>query len=171
MSVIATINVGANGATTLRGSSLALSTPADRQAFLALHRNAGSYLTGGNSFSTERYSPSKTPIIILTRSDRKFGNRDDVNVVKVESNLKATISNVEANFPNPILVEAGATLLTALVDEGCIEELYLNQSPFDGDAHFIDINKLLKHFEIVNEENIDGTILRKCRYQADSTDS
>ena len=88
MSVIATINVGANGATSLHGSSRALSTPADRAAFLALHRRAGSYLVGYRSFIAEQYSPSQTPIIILTRSNREIADRDDVTHSKLRAILK-----------------------------------------------------------------------------------
>jgi dihydrofolate reductase len=168
MSVIATINVGANGATSLHGSSRALSTPVDRAAFLALHRSAGSYLLGYRSFIAEQYSPCQTPIIILTRKDREVADRDDVTLFKVESDLKSSIAIIKEKFPKPILVEAGVTLLTELIGAGCIEELYLNSTPIDGDDHFVDIEELLQDFEIISEESKDGTTLRKCRYKADS---
>jgi dihydrofolate reductase len=171
MSVIATINVGANGATSLNGSSRGLSTPADRTAFLALHRSAGSYLLGYRSFIAEQYSPSQTPIIILTRGNREIAGRDDVTLFKVEGDLKTSIPLLKEKFPQPILVESGVTLLTELINAGCIEELYLNSTPINGDGHFVDIEELLQNFEIISEELQDGTTLRKCRYKADAANS
>ena len=168
MSVIATLNVGRNSATSSGGNSTALSSPADRERFLALHRGAGSFLVGRNSYSAERYSSTDTPIYILSRSALAVpGAPHNVTVIS-EPTLIESAREIYRRGPHPIIVEAGISLLLPLIDSGCIEELELSLSPTDGDGNFVDVRELLKHFEVISDSNIDGTRLLKCRYHGDS---
>jgi riboflavin biosynthesis pyrimidine reductase len=168
MSVIATLNVGRNGATSKDGSSEAISSPADRQRFLALHRSAGSFLVGRNSYVAERYSSPNTQIFILSESGLPIAGAPENVTIIAGSSLIESAREIHKKGTHPIVVEAGISLLVPLIESGCIEELELSISPIDGDAHFIDVETILAHFQIIEDANIDGTRLLKCRYQGDS---
>ena len=170
MSVIATINIGANGATTRGGQSKPLSTPADRTRFLALHRSAGSIILGRNSLQSESYQGSKAALYIFTRKSFP-SDRDSQTLTFIDSShgLKGAMKKVIEDGATPVLVEAGPTLLSALVKEGCIDELYLSISPIEGDGNFLSISELLKSFEVESEEIVESTRLLKCRYKSDSS--
>lgn len=167
MSVIATLNVGANGATSLAGSSIGISTPADRQRFLALHRRAGVHITGTHSAASELYSTSKIPLLILSRTSKSEMN-ESCEIVNTSAGLPSVMREIKGRFPAPIVVEAGAKLLTALVSQGCIEEIELSISPISGDENFIDYEELLTLFTIASDEITDGTRLLHGRYNGDS---
>ena len=164
MSVIATLNIGSNGATSKSGNSQPLSTEPDRRRFLDLHRSAGAYVLGRNSFAAERYTSSSAPILILSRSLEEVMGATLVTT----SDLAATMREIAKEYPHPILVEAGVSLLKPLIECGAIEELYLSLSPIDGDGDFVDKDELLSHFEVATSEEIEGTHLLKCRYKGDS---
>lgn len=169
MSVIATINVGRNGATSKSGSSATLSSDVDRAAFLALHRSAGAYVLGRNSFDAESYRHAAAPIYILTRTPSAMAHLNPyVTEVDVNLGLAVAMRKIRAVSSAPIVVEAGVGLLLPLIDAGCIEELHVTISPIDGDDHFLDTEKLLNHFEIISDEEQESTRLLKCRYQGHS---
>ena len=167
MSVIATLNVGANGATSLGGSSTPLSTAADRQRFLALHRRAGAYVVGRNSAASELYTSSEIPLLILSRSavDQRAQGQEFIDT---SEGLQSAMREIKAKYPAPIVVEAGPTLLTSLVSQGCIEELELTLSPISGDGNFINVVELIAQFTIISDEPIDGTRLLHGRYNGNS---
>lgn len=167
MSVIATLNVGANGATSLASSSIGISTSADRQRFLKLHRRAGVHITGTNSATRELYSSSRIPLLVLSRT-HKSEMKEDREIVNTSAGLQSVMREIKNRFHAPIVVEAGPSLLTALVEQGCIEEIELSISPISGDKNFIDSEELLKHFTIVSDEIVDGTRLLHGRYYGDS---
>ena len=169
MSVIATINVGRNGATSKGGSSAALSSDVDRAAFLALHRSAGAYVLGHNSFDAESYQSAVVPIYILTRTpSEKVYLNPLVTEVDVAEGLSVAMRKIKAATPTLVIVEAGVGLLIPLIEAGCVEELHITVSPIDGDNHYIDTEKLLRDFEIINDEVMQSTRLLKCRYQGHS---
>lgn len=167
MSVIATINVGANGATSSQGSSLALSTAPDRQRFLALHRRAGAHITGSRSAASELYTKKKIPLIVLSRSQENQST-SEIEVINTSAGLPDAMRLIRLRFSPPLVVEAGPILLIALVQNGCIEEIELSISPILGDADFIDVAELMGHFEFVSDELVDGTRLLHGRYKGDS---
>lgn len=91
--------------------------------------------------------------------------------VTVDRNLGEIAQLIDLRIPGDIVVEAGISLLKALIDLHVIEILELSVSPIEGDGDFIDLEELLSQFEIVDEEVIDGTRLLKCRYKGDAADS
>ena len=167
MSVIATLNVGANGATSLAGSSIGISTTADRARFLTLHRRAGVHITGTHSANSELYSSSRIPLIVLSRTS-KSEMKEVREIVNTSAGLQSVMREIKSQFPAPIVVEAGPNLLNALVEQGCIEEIELSISPISGDENFIDYLELLNHFIITSDEMVDGTRLLHGRYNGDS---
>jgi riboflavin biosynthesis pyrimidine reductase len=168
MSVIATLVVGANGATSLAGSSVGISTPADRNRFLALHRRAGVHVVGSNSAASELYTSSKIPLVILTQSTPSEGKQNS-EIINTSEGLQKVMHEIKNRFPAPVVVEAGPNLLTSLVEQGCIEEIELSLSPALGDGNYVDHTKLLSHFIITSDDLIDGTKLLHGRYNGDST--
>jgi riboflavin biosynthesis pyrimidine reductase len=168
MSVIATLNVGANGATSLAGSSKGISTAVDRERFLKLHRRASVHIAGPNSASSELYTSTKIPLVILTRSTHSQSNQGR-EIINTSDGLQGVMRDIKSRFPAPIVVEAGPNLLTALVKQGCIEEIELSISPLPGDGNFFDYTELLSHFNLTSDETIDGTRLLHGRYNGDST--
>lgn len=168
MSVIATLNIGANGATSLEGSSLGLSTAEDRNRFLTLHRRAGAYVVGTKSAANELYTSSAIPLLILSRSlDSEVA--DGREIINTLDGLEDVMRDIRSRYPAPIVVEAGPTLLLALLGAGCIEEIELSISPLPGDANFIDQQEIIKHFTIIGDETVNGTRLLHGRYNGDST--
>jgi dihydrofolate reductase len=169
MSVIATLNVGSNGATSKNGSSAELSSDVDRNSFLALHRSAGAYVLGRTSYLKESYSKSTAPLFILTRSPQgNLSSRGNVTEIDVSEGLIDPMRSIRATAPSPIVVEAGVKLLHALIAQGCIEELHLTISPIVGDGDFLDVETLLNTFQIVSDDMKDSTRMLKCRYQGHS---
>lgn len=169
MSVIATLNIGANGATSVAGSSRALSTVADRERFLALHRSAGAIVIGKNSATHESYSHGRAPIFILTRDLTFQINDGKFEIIHIVTGLSDAMREIVAHNPSPIIVEAGPNLLLPLIAAGCIDEVQISLSPIAGDAHFIDWREIMKDFEVVRDEMVDGTRLLQGRYQGDAT--
>lgn len=165
MSVIATLVIGANGATSLHGGSSPLSTPADRQRFLGLHRSAGAYITGRNSFQSETYRKAEAPVLILSRSSYPVKG---ATVIDTSNGLVEAMREVVTNYISPIIVEAGATLFLELLKSGCIEECELSIVPLDGDSHMINMDEVLSYLETLDEQIVDGTRLLKCRYTGGS---
>jgi len=172
MALIATLVVGANGATTMGGNSSPLSTPPDRTRFLRLHRSAAAIITGKHSANTEDYSQTNVPIYILTRSDLGLSlDHPQMQSVKIEGNLAEVSRDIQSRISGNVVVEAGPQLLQVLIGAGVVEELQLSISPIDGDGNFIEIAELLKNFEIESDEVVDGTRLLQGRYRGDAANS
>lgn len=91
--------------------------------------------------------------------------------VTVDRNLREITQLIDLRITGDIVVEAGASLLGALIEAQVIDILELSISPVAGDGNFIDLDALLSQFEITDEEVVDETRLLKCRYNRNSTDS
>jgi riboflavin biosynthesis pyrimidine reductase len=172
MTVIASLVVGSNGASSLEGRSHGLSTQADRARFLARHRSASAFIIGKKSAAIESYSASRVPIFIFTRSTERLNLPHPLmQQVTVDRNLAEITQLIDLRIEGDIVVEAGASLLAALIDVGVIEILELSISPIAGDGDFINLTELLSSFEILSDLDVDGTRLLECRYQRNSTHS
>lgn len=170
MAVIASLVVGANQATSLGGLSAGLSTPEDRARFLHRHRSAAAFIIGKVSAASESYRKSHVPIFIYSRNSAplKF-THPMMQQVTVNRNLLEITQLIDHRIPGDIVVEAGASLLLALVEVGAIEVLELSITNINGDGNFIDLDFLLSQFVIEEDETINETRLLKCRYQRNST--
>jgi hypothetical protein len=91
--------------------------------------------------------------------------------VTVDRNLAEITQLIDLRITGDIVVEAGASLLQALIDVGVIEILELSISPIEGDGDFINLGELLSKFQIISELEVDGTRLLECRYKRDSANS
>ena len=171
MTVIASLVVGSNGATSLNGRSRGLSTAADRTRFLERHRSAAAFIIGKKSALIESYSKSAVPIFIFTRSNEKLAlPHPMMQQITVDRNLGEITQLIDLRIAGNIVVEAGVSLLQALIDVHVIEILELSISPIAGDGDFIDLAELLSKFEVTDEVEVEGTKLLKCRYKGNTTD-
>ncbi len=172
MTVIASLVVGSNGAASLHGSSRALSTPADRERFLARHQGASAFIIGKRSAAIESYAKSQVPIFIFTRLLEKIELPHPLmQQITVDRDLGEITRRIDERIPGDIVVEAGPSLLLALIGAGVIEILELSISPTEGDGDFLSIEDLLAPFSIESEVTIDGTRLLQCRYNGHATNS
>ena len=172
MAVIASLVVGANGATTLGGISSPLSTTADRERFLERHRGAAAFIIGKQSAAIESYATSDVPIFIFTRNtDQIHFTHPKMQQVTVDRNLREITQLIDLRIDGEIVVEAGPRLLLPMVEVGAIDILELSITPLTGDGNFINVENLLGNFEIESDEEISGTRLLKCRYNRDTSNS
>ncbi|MFM6940484.1 MAG: hypothetical protein ACKOXI_00685 [Candidatus Planktophila sp.] len=172
MAVIASFLIGRNGASTLGGISSPLSTPADRARFLARHRSAGAFIIGKKSAAIESYENSAQPVFVFTRTREKLEfPHPSMQQITVRDDLSEITRLLDQRIEGDIVVEAGAELLLAMLKTGAISQLELTISPIDGDGHFVSEEELLQHFNSVEEVNIEGTRLLKCRNEGDSPNS
>ena len=170
MAVIASFLIGSNGATSLGGLSAPLSTPADRERFLKRHRSAGAFIIGKESARVESYEKTKVPIFIYSRSSAALTfTHPLMQQITVNRDMAELTRKIDSRIDGDIVVEAGASLLQALINEGAIDILELSISPIAGDGNFVERESLLQNFLIEDEKVIDGTTLLKCRYQSDAT--
>ena len=169
MAIIGTLVVGCNNATTLGGKSSPLSTSADRERFLTLHRRAAAIITGKNSAANEEYQKTSVPIFIFTRQCAALSfSHPLMQQVHVDRDLGEITRRIDQRIPGDIAVEAGPALLQALIKENVIDEFELSISPIAGDANFIDVDNILNNFEIYSDIEIDGTRLLKCRNKSNT---
>ena len=171
MAVIASLVVGANHATSKDGSSRALSTPADRERFLRRHRAASAFIIGKKSAVIENYQGASVPIFVYSRSSETLHfDHPLMQQITVDRNLRDITQLIDLRIEGDIVVEAGPTLLMALVEEGVVDILELSISPIEGDGDIIDVEKLLQNFAIEGDEVVDGTRLLSCRNQRNTSD-
>lgn len=169
MTVIASLVVGSNGATSLNGRSSGLSTAADRARFLKRHRGAAAFIIGKKSAAIESYAGSQVPIFIFTRSNQRLELPHPLmQQVTVDRNLAEITQLIDLRIPGDIVVEAGPSLLKALVEVGVIDIFELSISPIVGDGDFINIEELLSYFQVISDIESDGTRLLECRYNRNS---
>lgn len=89
--------------------------------------------------------------------------------ITVDRNLRDITQLIDLRLDGDIVVEAGPNLLMALIEEGVVDILELSISPIEGDGNFIDVEKLLKNFEVERDEVVDGTRLLSCRNQSNTS--
>ena len=172
MTVIASLVLGSNGAASLHGSSRGLSTPADRQRFLERHRSAAAFIIGKKSAVIESYAKSSVPIFVYTRKLEKLDLPHPLmQQITVDRNLGELTQIIDHRIAGDIVVEAGASLLLALIAERVIDILELSISPIAGDGDFISIEELLATFTIESELVIDGTRLLQCSNRSNAANS
>lgn len=173
MALIASFVVGSNGATTVGSLSRPLSTPADRARFLTRHRSAGAFIIGKKSAQLENYSSSEVPIFVLTRkSDAlSFPHPLMQQVTIRDGELHSIARKIDQRIDGDVIIEAGVTLLTAMIDAGAVDLLELTLSPVAGDGNFVEVEDILAKFEYTEAAAADGTRLLECRYKGDAANS
>jgi riboflavin biosynthesis pyrimidine reductase len=157
LNVIANLVAAASGATSKNGSSIGLSSPADRERFHQLRTQSDAILIGGSTARLEPYKKTPIPLFIITHSLVRLQPK---NQLAKQLNLPpksalVEISNFFANKESAqILVEAGPKLLTQMIDEGLIQTLYLTINHGVTGENIIDLNQLVKTFKLASLKKI-----------------
>ena len=160
-SVITSANliVGADGSTTLAGSSIGLSTEEDRRRFHELRSKNDLILIGGNTARREPYKRTPIPLYILTHTKVRLQPKNQL-VKQFALTPAAMIEEIKSSFnpdqsaPINLLVEAGPALLIRMVEAGLIDNLYLTINLEKTGENLISITDLTNGFELISRENI-----------------
>ena len=143
--------LGADGSLTKNGSSRALSSPGDRQRFLALRRECDAILIGGETARAEPYERTPVPLVILSRTLIHHDN--PLAEIWNEPPHKALAKAVKI-YGSRILVEGGPRLFLELLPE--ITTIHLTLSQSTGDTPGFDWKSEFKNFSILHELESDG---------------
>jgi|LauGreDrversion4_2_1035121.scaffolds.fasta_scaffold69359_1 dihydrofolate reductase len=157
LNVIANLVVSSTGATSKNGSSIGLSSPADRKRFHELRSESDAILIGGSTARREPYKKTPIPLFIITHSLVRLQPK---NQLAKQLNLPPAaalqeISNFFAQKERAqILVEAGPKLLTKMIDEGLIKTLYLTVNHETTGENIIDLADLVKNFKLLSSVKV-----------------
>ena len=147
--VLASLVVGANGASSLAGASAGLATPEDRGRFLALRKSQeiSAILVGARTATIEPYQKTPHPLYIYRR----------------ESGLtpRQYLESINRKHTGAILCEGGITLIHQLLHDGCIDIFHLTRVAIEGDGHFLDENLLNRTMALISREVVNQTTFEK----------
>ena len=164
---MANILLARNLATSLGGSSRALSPKSDRIRFHQIRTLAKAILIGGQSYRNEPYSKLSLPLYISSRTlnEGAVGNKFIFNQDPAWLINRALL---EQGFP--VLIEGGVNFISNLIAESLIDLLYITRVNQDGDGHFFDEIELLKNYERRSTEIIDGVSFESWSVKSKSSD-
>ncbi len=150
---MANLVMGADGSTSIRGSSSALSSKLDRLRFHELRKRASVILIGGNTARNEPYAKTPLPLVILTLKnqipDEVLANP---NLEVWQLDPVEAVAKAQIEFPGNILIEGGINLLVKLLAAELIDELYLTINSQAGGENIYDLNQLTREFTITSSE-------------------
>jgi dihydrofolate reductase len=152
--ILANLVVGANGATTLDGSSRRLSFPADRERFKNLRAIARALVIGGQTYRTEPYEKVSIPLYVATRRDAVGSNLINANFI--DKTPTEVIDQALKEQGYPILIEGGINFISELIGKRTITTLFLTRSQTAGDSLFLDEKLLRSNYELVVAEPVSG---------------
>lgn len=161
MAVIATLVLGADGSSTLNGTSDGISTQADRQRFLKQRRMSDCLIIGGNTARNERYTNTPVPVVVLSRSRPELIDQNPQAYWWKFTPLEA-LSRAKAEFGSKILIEAGISIISELLSQGAIPRLELSVTPFVGGENRVNPLDLLAYFKKIERTEIENTIFYTC---------
>jgi hypothetical protein len=156
VAVFASLVVGGDGSTAKDGNSRAISSGVDRTAFLSRRRSADFLLIGGETARSEPYHRTPVPVVIASRS---MINALADNRMAHWWNLAPTAALAKGikQFGANVLVEAGPMIINELIAQRALDGIYLSVTGLLGGENKIDISELLKNFEEITTQEIEGT--------------
>ena len=164
---MANILLARNLATSLGGSSRALSPKSDRIRFHQIRTLAKAILVGGQSYRNEPYSKLSLPLYISSRTlnEGAAGNKFIFN-----QDPAWLINRALLEQGYPVLIEGGVNFISNLISESLIDLLYITRVNQDGDGHFFDESQLLKNYQRQSIEFIDGASFESWGVKLKSSD-
>ena len=160
MSVIATLVVGADGSTTIDGSSAQVTSKADRENFLKRRRLVDCIVIGGNTARNEPYSKTPVALVVVSRQMHPelpaahVWNMDPIDALK----------RAQQEFGKNILVEGGAKFISYLLDHEVIATLELSLTAANGGSDIFDFKKYLPLAKKIDEKVIDETTFYTAKF-------
>jgi riboflavin biosynthesis pyrimidine reductase len=150
--VQANLVVGADGSTTINGSSNGLSSVIDRERFHKLRQSAQAILIGGNSARNEPYAKTSIKLIVLS-TDKNLENmlKNPLAEVWNETPL-AALEKLSLMGVMRVLVEGGAKLLTPLLTAKAVDDFFLTKTRKIGGENKVDLSNLLSGYNLVSKE-------------------
>lgn len=151
--VIANLIVGKDGSTTRNGSSIGLSTPADRKLFHQLRSQSTAILIGGNTARREPYKRTAIPLYIITHSKLQLQPKNQLAKqlnLDPHSAIDLILSEIADQPSAKLLVEAGPKLLLELIKLKKIDELYLTINHTLTGESKIDVTQLTADFKLLS---------------------
>ena len=164
VNVTANLIVGNDGSTSKSGSSIPLSTQEDRVRFNALRLKNDLILIGGNTARREPYKRTPIPLYILTHTKVRLQPKNQL-AKQYSLSAKEMIAEIGNKFESGkeginLLVEAGPSLLTQMISDSLIDQLYLTVNlDLTGDNQ-ISISDLTSSFELVESEIVGSCEFR-----------
>ena len=157
--VVANLVIGSDGSTSKNGSSIGLSSQADRARFHEIRSKSNAILIGGETARREPYKKTPVPLFIVTHSHVRLQPKNQL-AKQLNMDPIAAISEIEKFFEGTtdvqLLVESGPKLLQLLIDNKKIDKLYLTINYAMTGENKIDLENLLKNFNLISREKIDS---------------
>ena len=162
--VTANLIVGKDGSTSKSGSSTPLSTQEDRDRFNALRLKNDLILIGGNTARREPYKRTPIPLYILTHTKVRLQPKNQL-AKQFSLSAKEMIAEIGNKFESSkeginLLVEAGPSLLTQMISDSLIDQLYLTVNLDQTGDNQISISDLTSSFELVESEIVGSCEFR-----------
>jgi riboflavin biosynthesis pyrimidine reductase len=161
--VIANLIIGKDGSTSKNGSSVGLSTPADRKLFHQLRSESSAILIGGNTARREPYKKTAIPLYILTHSKLRLQPKNQLAKqlsAEPQTALNLILDEIADQPSAQLLIEAGPKLLLEIIKIGMVDKLYLTINyALDGENK-IDVKQLISGFKLIDTHQEDG-----CEFQ------
>jgi len=155
--VAANLVLGADGSTSLHGSSAGLSLPEDRARFHDLRREFKAILIGGNTARNEPYKRTPLPLIVL--SHQPLPERLGSNEKALAWNLPLSVAIPQAGGTyGDLLLEGGPAFIQEAIACGQLTELYLTISPLTPAENQIDILELTANAEELSRYELGGSL-------------
>lgn len=162
MSVIASLVVAQDGSTVKGGISSGVASSEDRNRFLARRREADCIIIGGNTARNEPYHRTPVPVVVISRSMINALSNNRLALWWNTSPEKG-LARAKKTFGENILIEAGPTLVTQMINEGLIDGLELSVTSENGGEEKVDYHLLLAKFKSVSKETIGDTTFYSAR--------
>ena len=153
MSIVATIVVGADGSSTINGSSSEVTSAADRATFLQRRRLVDCIIIGGNTARNEPYS--KTPVPLVVVSKQEHPKLPAAHVWDLDP--KDALTRARQEFGENILIEGGASFISYLLEQNLVDVLELSVTHATGGADIFDYEKFLSLAHSVNKKVVSDT--------------
>ena len=153
MSIVATIVVGTDGSSTLRGSSTEVTSAADRATFLQRRRTVDCIIIGGNTARNEPYSKTPVPLVIVSK--QAHPHLPKAHVWNLDP--KDAVDKARQEFGENILIEGGASFISYLLDHNVVDVLELSVTPASGGADILDYKKYLSLADSVSKSVVSDT--------------
>jgi riboflavin biosynthesis pyrimidine reductase len=160
VSIVATLVIGADGSSSLNGTSAAVTSAADRENFLKRRRQVDCIIIGGNTARAEPYSKTPAPLVIISRQ-----LHPQLPAAHVwDCDPLDALSRAREEFGENILIEGGASFISYLLDKNAIDVLELSVTASSGGHDVFQSAKYLASADSVEEKTIDGTIFYSAKF-------
>jgi riboflavin biosynthesis pyrimidine reductase len=153
VSIVATIVVGADGSSTIKGSSTEVTSAADRATFLQRRRLVDCIIIGGNTARNEPYSKTPVPLVVVSR--QAHPKLPAAHVWDLDP--KDALTKALQEFGENILIEGGASFISNLLEQNLVDVLELSVTHATGGADIFDYERFLSLAHSVNKKVVSDT--------------